>query len=134
MEEEKAKLYQLILKQLLKDGYTRAAELLSDSALLPLERRVIIDDEPDLEAIVHHHYQTYVPNQQKGNNMSSFLNELVVGTTLDLSAAAQTRARAPAPQPRFTMRHASAACAGAFNWDGSMFASGSVEGEIKVCE
>jgi cleavage stimulation factor subunit 1 len=132
MEEEKNKLYQLILRQLQKDGYTRAAELLSDTALLPFEKRLIVDDEPDLEAIVHHHYLTYVPTRHK--SQSSLLNDLVLGTTLDLDTPAQTRARTPAPFPRLTLRHAGQPRCGAFNWDGTVFASASADGEIKVVD
>ena len=69
MNEEKNKLYQLILRQLMKDGYTRAAAFLSDTALLPMEpMQTVQGDEPDLEAIVQHHYLTHIPvvRQQKG--------------------------------------------------------------------
>ena len=51
MNEERNALYQLIMGQLTKDGYTRAAELLSDTALIPRQDSgtVLRGDEPDLE-------------------------------------------------------------------------------------
>lgn len=51
MNEERHGLYQLIMSQLTKDGYTRAAELLSDTALIPRQDggTVLRGDEPDLE-------------------------------------------------------------------------------------
>lgn len=134
MEEEKNRLYQLILRQLLKDGYTRAAQLLSDTALLPLEMRAVASDEPDLEAIVHHHHLTHVPTRTR-TAASELLNEVALGATLDLGAPMPPpRARAPAPTPRFSLNHHGAAVTGAFSWEGTVFASGSMEGEIKVVD
>lgn len=89
MNEEKHHLYELILQQLVKDGYTRAAEHLSDTALIPLPKSSVVvrGDEPDLEAIVHHHMLTHIPmTQQQRFKDSSNLVELGE-STLDYSSS-----------------------------------------------
>lgn len=65
------------------------------------------------------------------------LQDLVIGGTLDLetgSGASVTRERTPNPVPRFTLRHKGPVTSGGFNWDGSTFACGSADGEIKVVD
>jgi cleavage stimulation factor subunit 1 len=139
MNEEKNHLYQLILRQLVKDGYARAAEALSDSALLPLEQAGIRDDEPDLEAIVHHHHLTHVSTRESAVGASGAGSSAMVvdpellPSSLDFSMGSQ-RARKPAPVARFNTRLQGGHAVGAFNWDGSLFAAGVADGSIKVID
>ncbi len=140
MNEEKNHLYQLILRQLVKDGYNRAAECLSDSALLPLERVVSQEDEIDLEAIVHHHHLTHVAAQHHQNSTGSLSSALLadpdalISSSLDFSASASDRVRKPAPGARFSTRLPGGHAVGCFNWDGSVFAAGVADGTIKVMD
>lgn len=139
MNEEKNHLYQLILRQLVKDGYSRAAEALSDAALLPLEPSASLrGDEPDLEAIVHHHHLTYVAARESGlhgvangGSSAATVDPDQLSSSLDFSLGAQ-RARKPSPVARFNTRIPSGNAVGAFNWDGSVFAAGVADGTIKA--
>jgi WD40 repeat protein len=137
MNEEKHHLYELILRQLTKDGYTRAAECLSAEALIPSEpaEAVLLQgDEPDLEAIVHHHHLTYVPTRQRGADatLATVAPELLP-SSLDFSTGGN-RARKPVVISRFNTRLQGGSAVGCFNWDGSVFAAGSADGSIKVVD
>jgi hypothetical protein len=137
MNEEKNHLYQLILRQLVKDGFSRAAELLSDSALLPMQPldNSLQSDEPDLEAIVHHHHLTYVATRESHRSSatgssSSIVDPDQLSSLLDFSLDSQ-RARKPSIVSRFNTRLQGGNAVGAFNWDGSVFAAGVADGTIK---
>ncbi len=129
-------MYELILRQLSKDGFTRAAESLSAEALIPAEpaEAVVQGDEPDLEAIVHHHHLTYVPTRHRAASASlATVPPELLPSSLDF-ATGGNRARKPVVISRFNTRLQGGAAVGTFNCDGSVFAAGSGDGSIKVVD
>lgn len=133
MNEEKNALYQLIMRQLEKDGYWRAAENLSDTALLPREggaQREVGADEVDLEAIVHHHMLTHAATARSlptGTNLGQ-----LGPSTLDFASA--DRVSKWTSSTAATVALSGANAVGCFDWNGSVFAGGSADGAVRIID